>query len=348
MKIISSKIVCEKTLQLIKKSLVVGYIDSNNGKHIVSTEGTPQGSVLSPLLANIVLNELDTYMTEFKKSFNIGDKKARNKVYDRLTARIYKLQKTKPGEPKIKALAIERRSVPSLMYNDPYFKRLMYLRYADNFVILISGTSNDTKMIRNRVSDILTKKCGLELNKDKTIITALKEGFYFLGAWCIKPSSQKAGLSTNVYGNPSKYRMRMRIMIPIEKLIEKLYINKFITRGADGLPKATARKDLINFEHHEIINFYNLKIQGLLIFYRFACNLTSLRKIIMFLHLSCALTMTLKYKLRTCKKAFRKFGRFLKDPSTDIALKIPTSLEVKHYYAGKDSIINLEDILKIS
>lgn len=69
-----------------------------------------------------------------------------------------------------------------MIHNDPNFKRVMYLRYADDFVILISGSSNDAKMISNRVKDILKKKCGLELNKEKTIITATKDGFMFLGA----------------------------------------------------------------------------------------------------------------------------------------------------------------------
>lgn len=69
-----------------------------------------------------------------------------------------------------------------MIHNDPNFKRIMYLRYADDFVILISGSSDDAAMIRNRVKDILIKKCGLELNKEKTIITATKDGLKFLGA----------------------------------------------------------------------------------------------------------------------------------------------------------------------
>lgn len=65
---------------------------------------------------------------------------------------------------------------------DPDFKRLMYLRYADDFVILVSGSINDAKLVKVRAADVLQKQCGLELNKDKTLITATKEGFRFLGA----------------------------------------------------------------------------------------------------------------------------------------------------------------------
>lgn len=194
----------------------------------------------------------------------------------------------------------------------------MYLRYGEDFVILISGSSDDAKLIKNRVKDILIKKCGLELNKEKTLIT--KDGFKFLG--CIKPSSLKAGLFSRKSGNPGKFRMRMRIMIPVDELIQKLITNKYVKRNAGGIPTATARRDLVNFTHHEIITFYNQRIQGLLVFYSFASNLTSLRKIIMFLHLSCALTLALKFKLRTCRKAFKKFGRHLTDTETDVCLKL--------------------------
>jgi len=125
-------------------------------------------------------------------------------------------------------------------------------------------------------------------------------------------------------------------MIPVKDLIGKLLINKFVKRNSLGTHLATARRDLINLSHHEIISFYNHRIQGLLVFYNFAANYTSLRKIIMFLHLSCALTLALKYKLRTSRKAFKKFGKYLADTETDISLKIPNSLKVTHNYSGSE------------
>lgn len=337
MKRIETVIKCDKTLQLIRKSLTAGYLDPETSKLVRPTEGTPQGSVLSPLLANIVLNELDLSMDKIQNSYEKGKKRSRNKEYDKLTSRIQYLQKSQPGSTDIRTLAMERRNIPSTDLNDPNFKRLMYLRYADDFVILVTGTMDDAKHIKHLVADILLKKCGLELHKDKTAITACREGFLFLGAWCKKISSIKAGLMVNEQGNPSKYRMRMRIEIPVENLIKKLTVNKFVTLKVNGMPSATARKDLVNFSHYEIITFYNQRIQGLISFYGFAANLTSLRKIIMFLHLSCALTLTLKYKLRTKRRVFTKFGRLLGDTDTGAQLNIPTTLKVKHSYSGVNS-----------
>lgn len=141
--------------------------------------------------------------------------------------------------------------------------------------------------------------------------------------------------------------MRMRIEIPIKDLIKRLEINKFVVRDANDLPQATARKDMVNFSHAEIINFYNHRIQGLVTFYSFAVNRTSLRKIIMFLHLSCALTLALKLKLRTKRATFKRLGRNLMDPETDAKLLIPTDLKVLHKYSG-GKVVKPEDDLKAS
>lgn len=192
--VLKTKITCDKTLQLIRKSLKIGYIDADSKEHIKTEVGTPQGSVLSPLLSNIVLNELDEYLNQLKLKFEKGKKRAKNKSYDALTSKIQNLRKTHPGSPEIAKYARLRRRLPSMMYNDPNFKRMMYLRYADDFVVLVAGSSDDAQLIRNRIKDVLNKKCGLELNVDKTIITATKDGFNFLGARCVKPSAVKAGL----------------------------------------------------------------------------------------------------------------------------------------------------------
>lgn len=126
----------------------------------------------------------------------------------------------------------------------------------------------------------------------------------------------------------------MRILAPIEKLIEKLVNNKFAFRDRHGMPQPTARKDLVLLSHYEIINFYNHRIQGVLNFFSFAGNRTNLRKIILFFHLSCALTLALKFKLRTKRAAFQAFGRTLKDKMTGVELKLPKTLIVIHDYKG--------------
>lgn len=139
----------------------------------------------------------------------------------------------------------------------------------------------------------------------------------------------------------------MRIEIPTSDLINRLKINKFIKIDSKSMPQATARKDMVNFSHAEMVNFYNHRIQGLVTFYSFAVNRTSLRKLIMFLHLSCALTLALKLKLRTKSAVFSKLGRNLTDPDTGIYLKLPDNLKAIHKYNGIKTT-NPENDLKTS
>ena len=77
---------CNKTLQLIKESLIVGYFDSDVGEYIKTSQGTSQDSIISPLLTNIILNELDQKMEDIQKSFKKGDNRARNKGYNAITS----------------------------------------------------------------------------------------------------------------------------------------------------------------------------------------------------------------------------------------------------------------------
>lgn len=351
---IKDKVSCDKTLTLINKSLVVGILGSESGKHIKSyppageQEGTPQGSILSPLLSNIVLNNFDKYMDKTISKFETGTKRERNKEYDKITSKIQNLRKFQSGSPQIKDLAILRRSIPSLNMLDPNFKRMMYIRYADDFVVLIIGSHDEAKMIKHRITDAILKKCGLILNDEKTLITSIKDGFTFLGTRCIKTSALKAGLFRNTYGNPGRFRMRLRIEIPIKALLKKLESGKFLVMDRNNLPKATARKDMTNFSHHEIISFYQQRVLGLTAYYKFASNYTSLRKILMFLQISCALTLALKYKLRTSRKVFSRFGKHLQCPETETKLIIPNNLPVTHSFTGKSSPQNVEENLNQS
>lgn len=183
MKIIGEKVKCDRTMQLLKKSLEAGYIDPITREHVIPDRGTSQGSVLSPLLSNIVLHELDKYMAELEQTFRKGTKRAKNKEYDKIHSKIqYLVNHHKERKDEIKELIKQRRELKSNNTMDPNFKRLMYLRYADDFVVLITGSHHDAIHIKNQIKRQLENKCGLELHNEKTLVTRTKEGFPFLGA----------------------------------------------------------------------------------------------------------------------------------------------------------------------
>jgi len=144
----------------------------------------PQGSVISPILANIVLHELDKHIEEIiKGKFEKGNQRGRNKEYQELTN--YLRGNFDKIEERKKALK-KSRLLSSRDNNDPNFRRLLYVRYADDFVVLITGNKKDTQNIRSQIDEYLKVYCGLTLNLEKSTINILSKGFMFLGAYCKK------------------------------------------------------------------------------------------------------------------------------------------------------------------
>ena len=151
----------------------------------------------------------------------------------------------------------------------------MYLRYADDFVILITGTHREASILKRRVKDYLKLNTGLELSDEKTAITPTRLPFKFLGASCKRAYGSLK--QTKIRGGISKRTVpRMRLDIPTRDLMNK-YIKNGFCSGAD---RPRARRDLTNLDHNDIIMFYNSTISGLVEFYDFARNYSALHRYI--------------------------------------------------------------------
>jgi hypothetical protein len=241
-------------------------------------KGTPQGSAVSPILANIVLHEFDKYMHNLKLSFDKGSKRAVNKKYHSLNTSRHK---TKYITTRLEKLTSMLKMNPKDT-QDPNFRRLLYVRYADDFVVLLICGQKEAFTIRRRIKDYLQHKLGLELNLDKTKICNLKNGFKFLGAVLHKaePILLKINRSADTKKVRKRVSRRLIINAPIQDLIQKMINNKFARRNDRSLVLAKGRKDLVNLTHYQILRFYNARIRGLLNFYSFAGNYSSLNCIV--------------------------------------------------------------------
>lgn len=347
MKLLQDKIVCTRTLELIKKALEVGYLDPKT-KRITKTDiGTPQGSVLSPLLANIVLHELDKYLVEeLMPQYHRGSTRRTNPIYNQFAH----IRHTKSGTTTAeRANALKMmRLTPRMDSNDPNYRRSMYIRYADDFVYLFEGPIREAKIIKEKIKQALQKLTGLELNEEKTLITHLNEGFSFLGANIKGLRHVGYTMKTNT-SLGSKIRMRVntraRINMPTTNLLEKLIQNGFARRNSLGKILAKPVTKLVNLDHSTIIQFYNSKIYGLLNYYTFAANRIETQNLIWILRLSLAKTLARKFKLRSARQAFKKYGPHLKDPETELEIKVPKSLPTIHKYNVKEVLTEPDKIL---
>ena len=321
MEILREEIKCDKTLTLIKSGLKAGFAE-NGVVHETSDVGTPQGSVLSPLLCNIYLHKLDMFMEELAEEYNVGKKRSKSKEYMSISNKVRYWRKkgydlSYPDE--FKKLRFQLTTTPS-MAHDERFTRLSYVRYADDFVIGVEGSYNQTKEILEKVKQFVESNLDLKFNPDKTGITEWsKTPFKFLGYKVAAPNfgdSIKAieNIKINDRIIQRRKKVRTRIFMDTEKVLNKLAVKgtiKLRTSYKDHsklIYKGKFLGNMINFDHADILRYYNAVVRGLWLYYNFVDNKNSWDYIYWLLKESCASTLALKLKVRTIGNIFSKFG----------------------------------------
>lgn len=280
-------------MDLVYKALKAGYVEHPKG-FVKTKVGTPQGGMLSPLLANIYLDQLDKWMEERSKAFDKGTRRRANPEYTR-TIRGGRVSRDK--------------YIPPLMGSDESYKRLKYVRYADDFLIGVSGSLADCRSIRDDLSEFLNNELGLDLNMGKTLIThARTESATFLGhrIHITDPSKyqrryvEREGQKRLTWTTP-----RPMVDVPIQSLVKELTEQGYCKPG--GRPTGCGR--LLHESLSEIVKRYRLLEQGLLNYYHMATNYgRAAARIHYILKYSCALTIAKKMRRATLKKVFNKYG----------------------------------------
>lgn len=256
--------------------MVVGNLDPKTKRYVTTDIGTPQGSVLSPLLANIVLHELDQYITkEIIPLYHRGNRRRTNPEYNSIAViRDPNKHPNATDEEKTEALQ-KMRDLPRYVMKDENYRRSMYIRYADDFVYLLEGPKEEAFVIKEQIKKFLRDKIGLEFNDQKTLITHITEGFNFLGAY-IKMQKRVGFMMKNksIAGKIITMRANVRasVCMPTKSLIEKLIKAGFAHRNHLNVLLAMPKTGLVNLDHCTIIQFYNSKIYGLINYYSFASN----------------------------------------------------------------------------
>jgi len=129
---------------------------------------------------------------------------------------------------------------------------------------------------------------------------------------------------------------------PIDKLLKKLHMNKFLKRNKLGVYKPTALRRLINLDHADILGYYNSVSRGILNYYSFVDNYSRFNSIVKYFLLhSCALTLALKYKLRHKSKVFKRFGGKLKDMNSNKDFFLSESFCRKNLFHINPSSVDL-------
>jgi len=325
MRLLSKRIMCQKTLALIRSSLKAGYIKFGNvGENFM--KGHPQSSVLTPLLLNILMHEFDTYMSSLIKEHEKGERRRTNPAYSKILNLALKAE-TLEEQVRIRRQGL--RGIPCGDPMDPNFIRVRYVRFLENFLISILGPISLARILKEQISVFLHEKLGLDLIKQKVFITKASKGpAYFLNTEIQAPNTSNKKVVLTAKKTKSRITARIQMKAPMKKLIKKLIERKFCKWNENGtILIVTGLARMVNMEHAYIIGYYNRVIRGIVKYYSHVDNRSSLRSLIWILRLSCARTLARKYKARTAASIFKKYKSDLACPVTKIGLYKPKTLE---------------------
>jgi group II intron reverse transcriptase/maturase len=327
--ILSKDIRDGRLLNLIRMCLEAGYME--DWEYNKTYSGTPQGGILSPLLSNIYLHELDAYVEEVLiPQYTRGDRRSDNPEYRRIRYQLSCARKAGDSE-QARKLELQLRQLPSQNTHDPDFRRLSYARYADDFLLGFIGPKEEAERIKTALIEFLRERLHLEMSPTKTLIThARTEYAHFLGyAISVYHADDKIAHKTG-----SKTKMRgvnggIRLGIPygrVDKMAERYKHNG----------KPVHEKTLLSYSDATIIDQYQQRLRGIAQYYKYAvdrCRLGKLKYV-----MEIALTKTLARKFQTSvSEIYRRYkGTQTVEGYTYKTLQVvvPTSTATRCIYWG--------------
>lgn len=316
--ILRERISDDRFIRLIRKFLKAGYVEDWTFHNTYS--GTPQGGIVSPILANIYLDKLDKYVKEYIRHFDMGTKrrpgKESNDLANERKRTVRKLKKVKDGTEKaalvarLKAIEQERAAFPSGDEMDGSYRRLKYIRYADDFILGIIGSKEDVLRIKEDIKSFLSESLALELSEEKTLITHTGKSAKFLGyeITVTRTNHQRRDVQGRLRRT---YGKRVRLNVSMATLRDKLLeygAMEIKLRNGEEVWKPKCRSGLIFNDDLEILDRYNRETVGFCNYYLIANNCVVLHNFRYIMEYSMYKTFAGKYR-STVRKINKKYRR---------------------------------------
>ena len=254
-------------LKLIRTMLKAGFMEE--WKYHQTLSGTAQGSGLSPILANIVLNELDKFVeSTLLPKYNIGRERPKTQEYRQIRYQIDRARKA--GDKALyKALCQERRTMPSRDPQSPHYRRLRYSRYADDFLLGFAGTQQEAQKIKADIQAFL-QSIGLELSVEKTLIThaVTSEARYLNYAISVSQCDTRLSQRRKDGTRGTVQRaVNYRLVLRVPDDVKRQWRRKYTQNG-----KPIHRKELTHLSDFEIVNAFDSEFRGIVNYYSLARN----------------------------------------------------------------------------
>ena len=314
--ILRERISDDRFIRLIRKFLKAGYVEDWTFHNTYS--GMPQGGIVSPILANIYLDKLDKYVKEYIRHFDMGTKrrpgKESNDLANERKRTVRKLKKVKDGTEKaalvarLKAIEQERAAFPNGDEMDESYRRLKYIRYADDFILGVIGSKEEAQRIKEDIKSFLSASLALELSEEKTLITHTGKSAKFLGyeITVTRDNHQRRdvrGCLRRTYGK--RVRLNVSMATLRDKLLEYGAMEIKLRNGKE-VWKPKCRSGLIFNDDLEILDRYNRETVGFCNYYLIANNCVVLHNFRYIMEYSMYKTFAGKYR-STVRKINKKY-----------------------------------------
>lgn len=314
--ILRERISDDRFIRLIRKFLKAGYVEDWTFHNTYS--GMPQGGIVSPILANIYLDKLDKYVKEYIRHFDKGTKrrpgKESNDLANERKRTVRKLKKVKDGTEKaalvarLKAIEQERAAFPNGDEMDESYRRLKYIRYADDFILGVIGSKEEAQRIKEDIKSFLSASLALELSEEKTLITHTGKSAKFLGyeITVTRDNHQRRDVQGRLRRT---YGKRVRLNVSMATLRDKLLeygAMEIKLRNGKEVWNPKCRSGLIFNDDLEILDRYNRETVGFCNYYLIANNCVVLHNFRYIMEYSMYKTFAGKYR-STVRKINKKY-----------------------------------------
>ena len=305
LELLAKKIKDSKFVNIIRKFLKAGYLEQ--WKYNATYSGTPQGGIISPILANIYLHELDCKVEELKEQFDKPAVRPFNKEYKAMRQRITRakklVDKAETAEERGKLIAMvkqmrkELRTIPAKETSD---KKIVYVRYADDFLIGVNGTKEECQQIKQCLKEFLEQRLQLELSDEKTKITHSSENARFLGYdISVRRNSQTKKRSDGIIQRT--LNQTVQLLVPLQDKIQKFLINRGMAKMNNGKLETQHINALTVLTDLEIVDKYNAQTRGICNYYSLASNFNKLDYFVYIMEYSCLKTLARKHQMSISK-----------------------------------------------
>ncbi len=307
--LLETKIKDKRFINLIIKALNAGYMLDR--KKLFDIIGTPQGSIISPILANIYLDQLDQFIDVLKSKFDSGITAIscinRFPKYRSIESKIAVAKKKEESLERSKTLrywSTKLRNTATRKKNEAD-NRLVYVRYADDWILAVNGKYSDAVKFLELITDYCKNDLGLIVSPEKTKITnSYKNHILFLGT-NIKHSTRYDVIRRK--GHKIRSSGFLMLTAPMSIIANKLQDSGFHTYHLGN-----TKTNWLALTLPQILHMANSVIRGYLNYYSFVYNRNRLTGYVTYIIKDAVLrTIAAKMKLRTRAQVTKKYGKSL-------------------------------------